>query len=155
MDSRNNICKIRSYWQLHMRHEAPSLFRRDTWLQYFFLFTIIYRSILYYLLTRLYLYNLLVVSFLVNLRSPKWPIARTYSYTKLREHYASRAGKRRRWKSNATTTSRLLFIQEDSVLGLVYIVDGRTYLYTSSISSFRNNTRITPSSLRIRNDCPI
>lgn len=34
MDSLNNVYKVTLYWQLHMRHEASSLFRRDTWLQY-------------------------------------------------------------------------------------------------------------------------
>lgn len=77
-----------------MRHEAPFLFRRDTWLQYFFgsqLFT----ELFFTTFLHDYIYTIrssLVVSFLVNLRSSKWSIARTYYYTKLRERYALRAG---------------------------------------------------------------
>lgn len=144
-----------------MQHEAPSLFRRDTWLQYFFcsqLFTELFSATFLHN----YIYTIrtsIAVSFLINLRLPRWSIARTYNYTKLREHYCMyhALGKDAVEKSYRTPLRlRDYYLYREIAFRFgIHCQRSNLPLHSSSISSPQDNTRITPSSFRYGTIVPL
>lgn len=124
----------------------------------FFLFTIIYRIILRYLLTRLYLYNSLVA--VVSLFSSSSLIkVIDCSYVQLYKiTRASRAGGKMPSRNHIERyyDFAIYYLYRKIAFTFWYTLSTDELTFTRvSISSSRDNTRVTPSSFQTRNDCPI
>lgn len=130
MDSRNNICKIRSYRQLHIRHEA---LYSAVMLGYSIFFFFVHNYLQNYIsplpsYTTIFIQSARLAS-IVHLRSPKWSIAMYVQLYKIYAStiYASLARGKTPSKNRISNVALRLrdyyyYIQGDSVLDLVYIV---------------------------------